>query len=124
MCKVADCQGKPVAKGLCAKHYMRARRCGDPEQTRKRGPKPLFDDFPLSPRSRVRFKQAIDLLRDLDAMGVYDNALDAAFERAKRRNGTINVTALLAAAEDMWQRVIDEQNRGRWYQFRPDGNPG
>jgi hypothetical protein len=68
----------------------------------------------------VRFRQALDLLLGLDTL--YENATETAFEHAKRRNGTYNVTALLRAAEDMWQRAIDERaGRVRKYQFRPDG---
>jgi hypothetical protein len=29
MCNIDGCQGKAVGRGLCAKHYMRARRNGD-----------------------------------------------------------------------------------------------
>jgi len=31
-CKFKDCQGKSVAKGLCIKHYTRARPRGDPSK--------------------------------------------------------------------------------------------
>jgi hypothetical protein len=33
MCLVDGCDKKPIAKGLCAKHYMRQRRTGDPTLT-------------------------------------------------------------------------------------------
>ena len=39
MCTIEGCDRKPVASGLCAKHYMRARRTGDPTQTYKPGRK-------------------------------------------------------------------------------------
>jgi DNA-binding response OmpR family regulator len=39
MCTIEGCDRKPVAKGLCAKHYMRVRRNGDPNQTRTPGRK-------------------------------------------------------------------------------------
>jgi hypothetical protein len=41
-CKVEGCSNAAVAKGLCAKHYMRARRTGDPaiKLKLKPGPKP------------------------------------------------------------------------------------
>ena len=39
MCMIEGCNRKPVASGLCAMHYMRARRTGDPTQTYKRGQK-------------------------------------------------------------------------------------
>lgn len=37
ICSVADCDTPARAGGLCAKHYMRQRRQGDPERTGKRG---------------------------------------------------------------------------------------
>jgi hypothetical protein len=39
-CKVAGCTNVVLALGLCAKHYMRARRTGDPSIKLKPGPKP------------------------------------------------------------------------------------
>jgi len=40
-CKVAGCTNAAIALGLCAKHYMRQRRTGDPTSAnRKPGPKP------------------------------------------------------------------------------------
>jgi DNA-binding response OmpR family regulator len=46
MCTIVGCDRRPVAKGLCAKHYMRARRTGDPNQTgrpgRRRDPAPIL----------------------------------------------------------------------------------
>lgn len=30
MCKVKDCQSKPIAKGLCDKHYRKMKKYGDP----------------------------------------------------------------------------------------------
>lgn len=57
MCTIEGCDRKPVAKGLCAKHYMRARRTGDPNHTRKPGhkrdPAPLFMTEDQSPSSRA-----------------------------------------------------------------------
>src|SRR5215467_5162060 len=40
-CKVAGCTNAAIARGLCAKHYMRQRRTGDPTSAKlKPGPKP------------------------------------------------------------------------------------
>jgi hypothetical protein len=39
-CHVAGCNAKPVAKGLCAKHYMRQRWTRDPNTVGKPGRKP------------------------------------------------------------------------------------
>jgi hypothetical protein len=125
MCKVTDCQRKPVAKGLCAKHYMRVRRCGNPNTIRKRGPRSVFGDVDLgiSKRSRVRFKAAIDALHVLEQMGV-ENATATAFEMAKRPRSRLglNISAMVRAADDMRQRMLSERAASvRRYQFRPDG---
>ena|SRR5215471_3340538 len=40
MCKISGCRTPAIAQGLCAKHYMRLRRTGDPTAKRKPGPKP------------------------------------------------------------------------------------
>ena len=40
-CTIQGCKNPTVAKGLCGKHYMRARRTGDPATPpHKPGPKP------------------------------------------------------------------------------------
>ena len=40
-CTVEGCENPTVAKGLCGKHYIRARRTGDPSTpSHKPGPKP------------------------------------------------------------------------------------
>src|SRR6516225_11686343 len=40
-CKIAGCTNAALALGLCAKHYMRQRRTGDPTSAKlKPGPKP------------------------------------------------------------------------------------
>jgi hypothetical protein len=46
-CKIEGCKGKVFVKGLCAKHYTRMRRTGNPNKTRKRGRKPS-----IYPRAR------------------------------------------------------------------------
>ena len=38
MCEISGCPNPAIAQGLCAKHYMRQRRTGDPTITRKPGP--------------------------------------------------------------------------------------
>jgi DNA-binding response OmpR family regulator len=58
MCTIEGCDRKPVARGLCAKHYMRARRTGDPTQThkpgRKRDPAPMLISWDQSRSSNAR----------------------------------------------------------------------
>jgi len=106
MCDVKDCPNNSVAKGLCAKHYMRARRNGDPNKVRKRGP---TSDRPraVSARTWTRFKRA-GLLFEL--MGYPSEDFVRAMDKTKRRNGSFNVSELLRWAqyilEDRQQPVI------------------
>jgi hypothetical protein len=37
ICVIEGCEARATAKGLCAKHYMRTRRHGDPSQVKQRG---------------------------------------------------------------------------------------
>ncbi|MGA7487905.1 MAG: hypothetical protein WBW74_13335 [Xanthobacteraceae bacterium] len=94
MCKIEKCKGKTVAQGLCAKHYMRLRRTGDPLRTEKRGRKtpPCLalsrSTFPeYSQRTIARYAQAMKLL---SVCG--EGALVEAIKAATRPNGTINVS--------------------------------
>src|SRR6516164_5784108 len=61
MCTIDGCDRKPVAKGLCALHYMRPRRTGDPNQIRKSGrrrdPAPTLMSGDRSPRSNPRWSR-------------------------------------------------------------------
>jgi predicted RNase H-like nuclease (RuvC/YqgF family) len=58
-CKVQGCPNVGIAKGLCAKHYMRARRTGDPSVRLKPGPKP-------KPGSRINVLSALE--RELEQL--------------------------------------------------------
>jgi len=65
-CKIKGCRAKVLAKRLCAKYYMRVRRTGDPNQTRKAGrPQGMWQKtFPeWSPRTRATFSAAVKLLK-------------------------------------------------------------
>jgi hypothetical protein len=102
MCKIKGCEGKAIAKGLCAKHYMRARRTGDPKQVGKPGrpPDPIIGmwrdqmcEFGWSPRTMARYVEAMALLRDMDM-----ETKRAAVKAATRPNGSMNVSKLLDIA--------------------------
>jgi hypothetical protein len=45
MCEIKGCQGKARARGLCAKHYMRLLRQGDPEKLGRPGRPPKHDPY-------------------------------------------------------------------------------
>ena len=107
MCVIEGCDTKPVAKGLCAKHCMRQRRTGDPNQVRKPGRKrnPALELLTenRSRRSNMRFVLAARWLREA---GTDDDALRQAIKTASRPNGTLNISRLLGiAARARWKRL-------------------
>src|SRR6516164_1880492 len=51
MCKISGCRTPAIAQGLCAKHYMRQRRTGDPTAKRKPGPKSKPGPKPKRPQA-------------------------------------------------------------------------
>ena len=100
-CKIKGCKAKVVAKRLCAKHYMRRRRTGDVNQTRKAGRKRdpmremtdrLFREW--SPRTRATFSAANKLLN----ASVDRDEAHRIMARATRPNGSMNVTRLYEMA--------------------------
>jgi hypothetical protein len=98
MCEIDGCDGEPVAKGLCAKHYMRLRRAGDPSRVRKPGPKRSLMRSVLpaewSPRAQARFAQAMRMLEDAGGGAEKQQAV----KTASRPNGSVNVSKLLRIA--------------------------
>jgi hypothetical protein len=103
MCSIEGCDGKTALKGLCAKHYMRVRRTGDPSKTWLPGPprkagltaflRSQFSD--LSPNTQNRHIRAYKVLA---AFGGQE-ALEAAILKASRANGPVNVAAMLRQAD-------------------------
>jgi len=100
VCKIKGCKNKVVAKRLCAKHYMRKRRTGDPHETRKPGRKQdeqqkriqdMFREW--SPRTQARFCAAMRLLNGIDQAEA-----KKVIERATRRNGSMSVLRLYETA--------------------------
>jgi hypothetical protein len=108
MCKIEECDGKVISKGLCAKHYARQRRTGATDLARKRGRpadkgrafyRNLFSDY--SPRTFSRYVKAMDILERLAELSKQDTqALKAAaIKAASRPNGSMNISRLLEIAE-------------------------
>jgi hypothetical protein len=100
MCNIEGCQGPVVARGLCAKHYKRQQRTGDPNKTRRPGPQTseqrklidhTFKDW--SPRTRGRYVQALSLLAPCG-----QEVMREAITAATRSNGSINVCRLVEIA--------------------------
>jgi hypothetical protein len=103
MCKIEGCDAKPVAKELCAKHYMRQRRHGSADEVRKPGRprdqvldtyRSLFREW--SPRTLARYKRAMDIARGLN---LAEGEKQKFVETHTRPNGTLNVSAMLFLAE-------------------------
>jgi hypothetical protein len=96
MCSIEGCYAKPVAKGLCAKHYMRVKRQGSPDKTGKPGrPRSLGLDltrsvFPdYSARTIARHNKALQML---GSEALRKNVI----QKNTRPNGSISVSGMLA----------------------------
>jgi hypothetical protein len=109
-CEVEGCNHGVVAKGLCAKHYMRARRTGDSSKTRRAGRprdemlshwRKLFPEW--SPRTLARWVRARKLLRAFAS----DEQVDAIIKRASRPNSkTLNVSEVGEVADSIAAMVL------------------
>lgn len=108
-CSITDCDNPAAARGLCAKHYMRARRTGDPTVVRKRGPTSdpssitsvvgsLFKEWSRS--TQTRWIRAMILDRKLQEYLGADEHFTKAVMLATRPNGSLNVAKLLRVMED------------------------
>jgi hypothetical protein len=108
MCSIEGCDREPVAKGLCARHYMRRRRTGDPNRTRKAGRKrdPLRDLFQEWSRRTVgHHKAAMMVLLTLGGEELWAQAVKV----ATRPNGTLNVAELERQAT--FRRLVRQEWR-------------
>jgi hypothetical protein len=114
-CTVEGCNHAPVAKGLCSKHYMQARRAGQPK--RKRG-RPTPEDLALyrrfmgsclSPRSLARYAKAMRILK---IIGESEEHTLNVIELSTRETGKLNVTRMLLIARMRfaaeWNRALRE----------------
>jgi hypothetical protein len=113
MCGIDGCEGKAVAKGLCAKHYARLRRHGNADKTCKPGPKPHYTRdvarayFPeRSSRSQARIALAYELMS-----GFPENVRMEICKAASRPNGSLNVSCMLSLirimrADGPWQPCL------------------
>jgi hypothetical protein len=117
MCCIEGCEAKPVAKRLCAKHYMRVKRQGSPDKTGKPGrPRSLglqltrsvFPDY--SARTIARHNKAMQMLGS-------EALRKDVIQKNTRPNGSISVSGILATAkllcsEELAQiaEIMDRQN--------------
>jgi hypothetical protein len=106
MCSIERCDAEPVAKGLCARHYMRQRRQGSPDKTGKPGRprgvyqetyRPLFRNW--SPRKLARHIRAMRMIED-------DGLRRKAIEENIRHG--VNVSSLEEAAEFICSKEFEQ----------------
>jgi hypothetical protein len=99
MCSIEGCDAKPVAKSLCAKHYMRVKRQGSPGKTGKPGrprspglefTRSAFPDY--SARTIARHNKAMQMLGS-EALRKH------VIQKNTRPNGSISVSGMLATAK-------------------------
>jgi hypothetical protein len=99
MCSIDGCDAKPVAKSLCAKHYMRVKRQGSPDKTGKPGrprsprlelTRSVFPDY--SARTIARHNKAMQML---GSEALRKNVI----QKNTRPNGSISVSGMLATAK-------------------------
>jgi hypothetical protein len=115
MCTVKDCDRPRKAKGLCATHYQRWRRTGDPEEVRRAGrPRDqmlerLREEFSgkWNPRTITRYKRALAMLW---AAGCTEEEVENLSAAARIANGKPNVACLERLAKE---RVFTAVRKGR-----------
>jgi hypothetical protein len=123
ICTIEGCETPAIAKGLCAKHYMRGRRHGDVNQVKPRGaPKNawkahvrgMIDPAEMSPRSFNRYFATLVKQVRYNFNG---RAFQAVADEATRPNGSFNVSKF-AAFTDFLIRHIEERRRKRWAEVK------
>jgi hypothetical protein len=123
-CSVDACGRTHKALGLCAMHYARQRRTGDPTVVRRAGrprdgtilvQQQLAPLKRLSRRSFARYRRAMSIYAQLrDVPGVRAAAEDA-LRSALYPNGSINISKFVRTAEAVQMRVqmVESQYGGR-----------
>jgi hypothetical protein len=120
-CQIDSCSSEPVAKGLCAKHYMRSKRTGNPNVTRKPGRqrqneviwqyvKGQFSEYGWSPRTIDRYVRAYALLQ----VGGFDSDFNIGIiKAATRSSGSFNVSKferlVLEALEEALCKIAERE---------------
>lgn len=117
-CSIADCGIPARAHGLCQKHYMRTRRHGDAEATRRRGRKASDSGAPIrvaqdlfiehSPRTQARFARALQMHQKLKHHFDVD-LWEQAIKVATRPNGSMNFALLERYVEDRVCQLLAER---------------
>jgi hypothetical protein len=106
-CRIENCGRTARAKGLCAAHYSRHYRGGDPSVKRKGAPQrnvaraaavALFPDWSL--RTQARYWKAMRQLQRVDSLQS-TNHFETALKASTRSNGSINLSELERRAESL-----------------------
>ena len=108
MCSIEGCDAPVLAKGLCAKHYMRQRKHGRADVVEKRGRRPgelkamqkqlmMQGDW-----SQSRFERWWLAIRILHSSGASEPERKRVIESASRPNGSLNVSKAVRAAWDLY----------------------
>jgi hypothetical protein len=118
-CTIAGCPSEAVAKGLCAMHYMRVRRGGDPNaEFKPRQPKPRSGD----PEMDVLREEVAELRQQLalrvDAKS--GNAVAALFRRITALSQELRKTQRQLSEAPCRRRP---RRRGRHRHARPRDRP-
>jgi hypothetical protein len=112
MCSIEGCDANPVAHGLCAKHYMRRRRTGDPGKVGKAG-RPRDPDLAESAetygsrRSAFRVKQGVRWLKYAGAdsyaiLKVFGEATRPSTKVVDVKNPGLNISKFRHLAAAYW----------------------
>jgi hypothetical protein len=136
-CTIEGCGGEAVAKGLCAKHYMRLRRAGSADTVGKAGRPPnkwraevLADERRagagylqrMSPRTRAKYWKWIDFMHYANDPEMVEQAMRiAAF---KHHRDTANYSRLEQIAKTLgralredWKDILDALEKYPQFRF-------
>jgi hypothetical protein len=104
ICTIEGCGARATAKGLCAKHYMRTRRHGDPNQTKPRGAprnawKASVREMMSHEMSERSFNRYFGALKKMTRTGFTKEAAQETIAEATRPNGSLNYSKLVAITD-------------------------
>jgi hypothetical protein len=110
MCSFPGCDREPIAQELCAKHYMRQRRTGDPAKTGKAGrpANPLLAHLTktFSRRTASRIRTGTLWFREA---GASEKTIQQALQECTiEPHGGLNATKFLRLAATYVLRCADE----------------
>jgi hypothetical protein len=115
ICTIEGCKARATAKGLCSRHYMRARRHGDPNQVNPPGARrnvelntwkvELRKVQPLM--SERTFHRYFSAIRGLQ-WGATEEVIEEMVTEATRSSGSFNVSRFKALADEWVKKSIKQ----------------